>query len=413
MAEPVGWHISKHSPIFRQKSLFKKAKIRTFGIYIDCRNIWLYIKIIMQRFMLFFLFAGWILLPAPIRADEDSRTPPLFNEEQFRIKFHTGYHYTESNFINRSRSEPLHQALKLKAGPPPFFHFMETGLNLGYNAFSWLSAEVFLAGFWFAQSGNGTKLYVSSPEVKRVGGILRSPHLIKGVFGFIPEISFSHPFFSINYNTQTPITDDGVWHLTPALWLYGVLLDIVHPFVYTGLKWRSQPLSSLFQWKAGLMLRADIAEMGFYVHGFWPVTVDQSSSLIGDRVSLLKRVNAGSLRFFSSNPQVIGGTGWLAWHFPHLTLRLSGDMDWIGSHYSKGYGVLAEIIIKIGKVQKTKVEAIFDNSKAQFTPDMVEDFTPVQKSFENIKEPPRIEEEDIGEILTESETIEEQRILSE
>ena len=365
----------------------------------------------MQNFISYFILALLALGPLALSAYEDSRTLPFFTEERFRLKMNTSYYYTEDNFTGLFRSESLGQSLQLKGGFPPFFHFMRTGLSLGYTAFSHLSAEVFLEGFWFAQSGNGTALYFSSPEVKRVGGVLRSHYLIEGVFGFIPEISFSYPLFPINYNTQTAITDDGVYRLTPSLWLYGVLFDTVIPFVQGGFKWRGHPLSSFFQWKAGLMLRADIAEIGFYTRGFWSVILDPSSPNLGDRVHLLKKVNAGSLRFFSSNPNVIGGTGWLAWHFPFLTLRFSGDMDWAGARYSKGYGVLAEIIIKIGKIHKTRVESLFEGQEAGFEPNRAKDSALLEQSFnKNQEKVNRVDEEDIDSLFNESEYIEEQKI---
>ena len=365
----------------------------------------------MQNFISCFILAWLVLSPFPLGAYEDSQTPPFFQGERFRLKMNTSYYYTEDNFIGLFQSESLRQSLQLKGGLSPFFHFMRTGLSLGYSPFSYLSLEAFLEGFWFAQSGNGTQLYFSSPEVKRVGGIVTSHHLIKGVFGFIPRISFSYPFFSINYNTQTPITDDGVWQMTPSLWLYGVLFDVVVPFVQGGFKWRGQPLSSFFQWKAGLMLRADIAEIGLDIHGFWSITLDPSSKDLGDRVQLLKRVNAGSMRFFSANPSGIGGTGWLAWHFPFLTLRFSGDMDWAGARYSKGYGVLAEVIIKIGKIHKTRVESLFEGQKAIFEPNRAKDSALLEQSFnQNQEKVNRFDEEDIDSLFNESEHTEEQKI---
>ena len=361
----------------------------------------------MQKLVLFLVL--WVLYPYPLSAYEDSRTPPFLTGEQFRLKLRTNYHYTEDNFINRFQSEPLRQTLRLKGGPSPFFHFMRSAVSFGYSPFGWLATEAFLEGSWFAQSGNGTRLYFSSPKAERVGGALRGSVWVGEIFGIIPEVSFSYPFFSINYNTQTPVTDDGVWHFTPSLWLSGVLFGIVYPFAYAGFKWRGRPLSSLFQWKAGLLLKADIAEIGLYSRGFQSVILDQSSSLIGDRVNLLKRVNAGSLRFFASNPNVIGGTGWLAWHFPYLTLRFSADMDFIGARYSKGYGVLVELIIKMGKVHKTKVQSVFNNRSAGFEPN-IDDSAMVEESFEKAQEPPSMDEEEVQSLLNEHEFMEEQKI---
>ena len=335
----------------------------------------------MKNIIIGLIFALLAVQPSLVLAYSDGQTPPFYGEELVRLKLKTGYYYTESNFIGQLRSESLRQTLQLKEGAfPPFFHFMKTGFSLGFSPLSWMSVDTFLEGFWFAQSGNGQGLYFSSPAIKRIGGVFRAPYELKGVFGLIPELSFSYPFFPIDYNTKTPVTDSGVWHFTPSLWVYGVLFDIVRPFGYVGFRWRGQPLSSRFLWKTGLLLKADIAEIGFYVRGFLSATLDQSSGIIGDRINLLKRVNAGSLRFFSANPNMIGGTGWLAWHFPYFTLRLSGNMDFMGYHYSKGYGVLAEMIVKLGKIKKTRVQTIFNRSSS-FTPDISSKADFVESSF--------------------------------
>ena len=368
---------------------------------------------------IFFILAGLVFGPAFAKAYGESLTPPLPNQERFRLKLNTGYYYTEDNYLTRFQTEPLQKTLQLTEGGAPFFHYMDAGLSLGYVPSTWLELELFSTGFWFAQSGNGNRLYFSTPQIKRIGGAIRTQHLIADVFGFIPELYVSYPLFPINYKSQSPITDDGEWHITPSLWFYGVLFDIVRPFVHTGFKWRSHPLSSLFQWKAGLMLKADIAEIGFYSHGFWSViNKDPSSSLLGDRISLLKRVNAGSLRFFSANPGVIGARGWLAWHFPYLTLRLSGNMDLTGISYSKGYGALVEIIIKMGRVKKTAVEAMFSEKGPSFKSQVATDSADLESAFEsagkeallnNTWEEEQMEQE-MEEALKQSEQIEEQKM---
>ncbi len=314
---------------------------------------------------------------------EDSPTPPFSRgKNAFHTEIHTGYYYTESNYTQSFKSRQLRDELELSEGDAPFFQYMNMEAGLGYTVAKWLSAEIFATGFWFAQSGDGSQLRFSGTQLKRGGGALRSEQSLPAGFGFIPEFSFSVPFLSLNRQTQTPITDDGSLHFTPSLWIYAVIEDLFYPFVYTGFKIRTKGLSSLLQWKAGLMLKADIAELGFYTYGFWSLTRDRSSGQSGDRTRLLKRVNAGSLRFFSSNPGAIGFTGFLGWNFPYVSLRLSGDMDINGTHYSKGYSFLASLIFQLGGGGKPKMHDMFNQEESDFQPGNMESTESENSGFE-------------------------------
>ncbi|MDE0119989.1 MAG: hypothetical protein OXM55_08300 [Bdellovibrionales bacterium] len=341
----------------------------------------------------YFIISFLIFTPLSLKAQEDSLTLPLSRGGGvFHTELNTGYYYTESNYTQRFTSQALRQVLGLKSdSPSPFFQYMNMELSLGYSLTNWFEVEVFSSGFWFAQSGNGENLRFSGPQIKRAGLAFRSQQSIIKAFGFIPEFSFSFPFFAIKTHTEKPITDDGSLHFTPSLWIYGAIGEVFYPFIYGGLKIRTLALSSLLQWKAGVMLKSNIAEIGFYSYGFWSVIRDKSSAVLGDRANLLKRTNAGSLRFFSANPGLIGFTGWLGWHFPYVTLRLSGDMDINGTNYSRGYTFLASVIIALGGHKKKKMDEIFTEPTEHFEPQMIEEVESVNDIFENPMEDARIQ----------------------
>ena len=350
-----------------------------------------------------------LLVSLSPQAQEDTPTPPLSRGGGiFHTEFNTGYYYTESNYTQNFTSQPLRQALGLKNNAPsPFFQYMSMELSLGYSLTDWFEVEAFSSGFWFAQSGNGERLRFSGPQIKRAGVAFRSQQRIAKFFGFIPEFSFSFPFFAIKPHTEKPITDDGSLHFTPAIWIYGVIGEVLYPFAYAGFKIRTQSLSSLLQWKAGAMLKSDIAEIGFYSYGFWSVVRDKSSSAFGDRITMLKRTNAGSLRFFSANPGLVGFMGWLGWHFPYVTLRLSGEMDINGMNYSRGYAFLASLILNLGG-HKKKIDDIFDEQK-NFEPQIIEEAESVNDIFDNPAEDSRIQQE-AEQALEEVEQTEEEKI---
>lgn len=352
-----------------------------------------------------------------IQAREDNITPPLSHgKNTFFIEIHTGYYYTETNYTEPFKSQSLSQFLNPTGKyDVPFFQYMNMDLSLGYSFTEWFELEIFSSGFWFVQSGDGKQLRFKGPQIKRIGGAFRGQQsMASDAFGLIPEFSFSVPFFSVNPQSNKPITDDGSLHFTPSLWMYGVIGDVFYPFLHTGLKLRTQSLSSLLLWKLGAMVKADIAEIGAYSYGFWSVIRDKSSSRLGDRSLLLKKVNAGSMKFFSSNPGLIGVTAWLAWHFPYVTLRLSGDIDLNGTHHSKGYSFLASLIMEFGSDHKAADEIFNDEpvGPERFEPQITEEEQAVNDIFENATDDMRIQQE-AEQALEEAEKAEEGKIEEE
>ena len=364
------------------------------------------------------LFLNFIFLFSfSTQARENNITPPLSRGAKvFFTEIHTGYYYTEKNYTELFKSQSLNKFLNLKGNYSlPFFQYMSMDLSLGYAFTDWFEAEVFSSGFWFAQSGDGKKLRFNNPQIKRVGAAFRSQQSIAlNSFGLIPEFSFSVPFFSVNFHSDKPITDDGSLHFTPSIWMYGSISNIFYPFIHTGIKLRTQSLSSFLLWKLGAMLKGNIAEIGAYSYGFWSILRDKSSSRLGDRSQFLKKVNAGSMKFFSSNPGLIGFTAWLGWHFPYVTLRLAGDIDINGIYHSKGYSFLASLIIDLGSDQR-EADEIFDNetdSHETFEPQISEEEQTVSDIFENPAEDIRIQQE-AEQALKEVEKIEEENIEQE
>ena len=369
-----------------------------------------------RAFTFLFFLSPVLWLYSPVQAREDSLTPPLSRGGKiFFTEIHTGYYYTEQNYTELFTSQPLRNSLGLKKGDsPPFFQYMNIDLSLGYAFTDWFEMEVFSSGFWFAQSGDGKNLRFTGPQIKRAGAAFRSQQITGGgFFGLIPEFSFSIPFFAVNFQSNKPITDDGSMHFTPSIWMYGVIGEVFYPFVQTGVKLRTKSLSSLLSWKLGAMVKGNIAEIGLYSYGFWSILRDNSSSRLGDRSRLLKRVNAGSMKFFSSNPGIIGFTAWLAWHFPYVSLRLSGDMDINGTYHSKGYSFLASLIIDLGSQSRQESQEIFNESppsaEETFQPQVTEEEETVNDIFENPEEDMRIQQE-AEKALEEAEKTEENKI---
>ena len=318
----------------------------------------------MKKSSLILIMVFYTLL---VQATENSRILPIGRQENTPfIELNTGYYYTNSNYSSYFTPIPLSGA---PTNTPAFMYYVSQDLSIGYTMRHWIELELFLTGFLFAQSHNTQTNSLSVitngiNTLKRFGIAIRSHQKWgKDSGGFVPELSFSAPFYKINYNSLVPILDDDSLHFTPALWFYLKSLNILYPYIQIGARLRPQPISSLVIWKAGIMLRWNIFELGIHNYGLWTMFKEKSYSTLLERNQLLSQANAGSLKFFSRNPSVTGFTGWLGLNLYNLSLRLSGDIDVAGQSYAEGYSIMLSVILQIEP--KRKIERLF-NDKREF-----------------------------------------------
>ena len=316
----------------------------------------------MKKITLILITAFYTLL---IQASEDSFVLPINRKEKTPfIELNTEYYYTNSNY--NEYSDTIHLS-EISNASRAFMHYAVQDLSIGYTMQHWIELELFLKGFWFAQSSSHSLSIITNSikTVKRFGIALRSHQKWgRDSGGFVPEFSFSAPIYKVNYNSSVPIVDDGSLHFTPSVWLYFKTLNILYPYMQIGVKLRPQSVSSFVTWKVGTMLKWNIFEWGIHYYGLWTMIKEKSYSESRKKNELLNYTNAGSLKFLSSNPGVMGFTSWLGLNLYNLSLRLSGDIDIFGQNYAKGYSVMLSIIFQIEP--KRKIESLF-NDKQEFT----------------------------------------------
>ena len=304
----------------------------------------------MKKF--YIILAILLCVSFELLAKEESRTLPLSKGRGvFYFELDTDYYYTENNYIKFFKVQPLpvvdSESVVISKGS--FFRYMSNRFSAGYSFLNWLELELFLRGIWFAQSSDGLNSRFGSFYTYRGGAVLRSQQRFgEGSLGggLIQEFSTSHPFGGMNSSSfSKPFTDDRAYHFTPALWVYGSLWNVFYPFIYTGLNIRTKGLSNLLQMRLGLQFQTGMVEIGAYGYSFLSITEDSDS--FGDRKGLIQ-ANAGSLKFGSYNPTVIGFFTWLGWNFPYISFRLSGDMDINGTQYAKGYAFSLSVLFHFG-----------------------------------------------------------------
>lgn len=295
-----------------------------------------------------------------VQAAEESLTFNLPKGPDFGyVQLQHEYYYTEDNYRAWFESQPLAGG---RGKLPLFFQYILWDLSLGYHFGTWLETELFVRGGWLAQSGDGTNLKTSAPNLYRGGGVLRSHQSWGQGFGggLVEELSVSLPFRSLKPGMFKPWPDDGSLHLNPALWLYAAFWQTFYPFGKVAFQFRNQGLSDLLKLRLGLLIRMGVmSEVGACVYGFLSAVKSASANL--SQEELLSRLHAGSRKFGSLNPAVMGGLVWLKWQLPYFTLRLSGDMDINGTHYAKGYTFQLAVLWKWGAYHN--LEDMFEESQ--------------------------------------------------
>ena len=334
-----------------------------------------------------------ILYTSPVfaSATEDNLILPLGRQEYTPfVELNTKYYYTHSNYNEYFNSTSL--SAESNTNSRSLMHYARQDLSIGYTMQHWLELELFLTGFWFAQSRSTQSgirslsiLTNSIKTIRRVGIAMRSHQKWdRDSGGFIPEIYFSAPIYKINYNSSVPIVDDGSLHFTPSFWLYQKTLNILYPYIQLGVRLRPQPTSLFAIWKAGSMLKWNIFEWGVHCYGLWTMIKEHSNSELQRTNELLNRTNAGSLKFLSNDPGVIGFTSWVGLNLYNLSLRLSGDIDVFGKNYAKGYSAMLSIIFQIEP--KRKIERLFNDNEQKFK------IQPQGTPSTNISDDPLLEE---------------------
>ncbi len=315
----------------------------------------------------------WALCWASFAREDTLILPISKRQRTFTAVLNTGYFHTKNNYEYLSQTMSLSQLLQNTGmrgqGPPAIFHYINSDLSLRYSPTKWLEWELFANAFWFAQSYNGQHYLQSTPNIPRAGGTFRTYHLFYDqILGLIPELNVSFPFFAFDDSRITPLLDDGTWHITQSLWMYWSVGASFYPFLYTGFKFRSHSLSSILQWKGGFTVESYYSSIGFASYGFWSVIKDQNTLRLSNRTSTLLRVNAGSKKFLSANPGVIGFMGWIGFHLPsHITMRVIGDMDINGTQYAKGFTIYLSMIFEMG-TRHSRAEKLFKKRYRHFEP---------------------------------------------
>ena len=142
------------------------------------------------------------------------------------------------------------------------------------------------------------------------------------------------------YSKDSIVVGDGAYFLEPGLWLIFQPSKIFHIYSHNSFRWRSAGLSSLLFSSLGAVLESEFINAGLSLDSFFSLFIyDQFSSQPAQRTAILKKANAGSLKFYSVNPSVLSTTAWTKFKFKPFFTTLYVNLDTIGKNYAKGFSI--------------------------------------------------------------------------
>ena len=232
-----------------------------------------------------------------------------------------------------------------------FFQYVSFHPTLSYSPFKRYISFSLFANSFFAKSPK----HVLPFQVSLAGAGVSFYHKIKTLFIGL-ELRGGFPLYKNFQNYQKPNTEvtvgdgsysedpivvgDGAYFAEPGLWLIFKPSKIFHIYNHTSFRWRSAGLSSLLSSSLGGVLESEFITAGLSFDTFFSLFIqDQFSNQPEQRTAILKKANAGSLKFYSVNPSVLSTTAWAEFKFKPFFTTLYVNLDTIGQNYAKGFSI--------------------------------------------------------------------------
>lgn len=162
-------------------------------------------------------------------------------------------------------------------------------------------------------------------------------------FNLSAEVSYLQNLEKIDVNGDSVLNSDGANEISASL-ASVIHLDWAYPFFKGGIKYRTEGLSTLLTYTAGLEMRFDDAAIGGVINGFSSIKDDEKTDQSYLRDEVIGRVNAGSKKYYSVNPNLIDSEIYLKYKFSHeFSMKGFAGYTLTGSNTAEGLHAGAEI----------------------------------------------------------------------
>lgn len=156
-------------------------------------------------------------------------------------------------------------------------------------------------------------------------------------FQTIIDFEYSHPFEQIDANTDDALNGVGAYEAKPTA-ILRMDLDSFYPYTYLGANFRGEGLSTLLNYGLGAEFRFSELGLGASLDGYTSISDDQYTDQASRRNNVTTRVNAGSKKFYSVNPNSLSTEIFLNFAMTDSTrFKFYGGADLTGSNTSQGF----------------------------------------------------------------------------
>ena len=288
-------------------------------------------KILTKGSLGFLLSLFLIVLPA-----EGKKLIPKLpsSKNPLSLEIQTEYYHSTENYTELGKFSPLPAT--------NYFLYNIQDFTLDYSPWKWFSAELFLS-VGFGQS-----------QTRQVE--LKNFNLIESGFGFSILQQYGSFFWNWDFKGSFPlaynppindlvIIGDGAYYAETGMWfIYGVQPRFLYVFTHSRLRYRTNELSSLLFNQIGVFIRATHLQFGVSADVFFSAPlVDNYSQSPKVRWDITDRVNGGSYKFLSINPNALSFSTWLKWKVRPVSLMVYANRDTYGARYGKGFTIAGNL----------------------------------------------------------------------
>lgn len=162
-------------------------------------------------------------------------------------------------------------------------------------------------------------------------------------FNLTAEFSYLQSLEKVKTDTDSVLNGDGA---NEAILLLGSTFnfDWIYPFFKGGIKYRTEGLSTLLVYTAGLETRNDGIALGGLLTGYSTIKNDDKTDQSYIRDTVNARVDAFSKKYNSTNPNLIDSEVYLKYNFSsEFSMKTFAGYTLAGSNAAAGYHVGAAI----------------------------------------------------------------------
>lgn len=256
-----------------------------------------------------------------------------FKRDHWDFELSADYFYSEANYTSFGKGSS-----SLPSGN--HFQLMDFSFATRYTP-NKKSSYFAMMNIGVAESRNSFATRTNSTLNKVMAGVDFIAY--SDLFQLIPEVSLLFPIDKVDPNSDTVANNEGVLEMHARL---HVQKDFGggRGYGWLGFDFRNEGRSFLVPWGVGYQWKQSKYRLGAEVFGFQSVT-DDSVENDALRNSYINAVNAGSFKFYTSNPALVDANLYVTWlASPKWNVQVNAGNTIMGDNMAAGFHIGASLL---------------------------------------------------------------------